>query len=70
MPATLTLARRARLQFGAVLRRLVRLRMVAAERAALRRLDAHLLDDIGLTPDAAEAELARPFWDAPDGWRR
>ncbi|MFB2593775.1 DUF1127 domain-containing protein [Paracoccus sp. p4-l81] len=31
-------------------------------RAALARLDAHLLADIGLTADAAATEAARPFW--------
>ncbi len=31
-------------------------------RAALARLDAHLLADIGLTAEAAAEEAARPFW--------
>ncbi len=31
-------------------------------RAALARLDAHLLADIGLTADAAATEARRPFW--------
>ena len=31
-------------------------------RAALARLDAHLLADIGLTADAAATEAQRPFW--------
>ena len=31
-------------------------------RAALARLDAHLLRDIGLNRDEARTEAARPFW--------
>lgn len=38
---------------------------VAAQRsrAALARLDASMLADIGLTTDMAEKEAKRPFWD-------
>ena len=32
------------------------------ERHALRRLDDHLLRDIGLMPDAARTESHKPFW--------
>lgn len=53
------------------LRRLVRflLAMLQArrDRLALRRLDDHLLRDIGLTPDEARQEAAR--WDPPPHWR-
>ncbi len=31
-------------------------------RAALRRLDAHMLHDIGLSDREAQAETAKPFW--------
>lgn len=31
-------------------------------RAALRRLDTHLLQDIGLDPAFAAAECVKPFW--------
>ena len=31
-------------------------------RAALRRLDAHMLHDIGLSDRQAEAETIKPFW--------
>ncbi len=31
-------------------------------RAALARLDAHMLRDIGLNPVLAEREAHRPFW--------
>jgi uncharacterized protein YjiS (DUF1127 family) len=39
-------------------------------RHALSRLDDHLLRDIGLTPEAAAAELAKPVWDVPQHWYR
>lgn len=32
------------------------------QRLALAALDARLLRDIGLTPDQARAEAAKPFW--------
>jgi uncharacterized protein YjiS (DUF1127 family) len=32
------------------------------ERAALARLDVHLLRDIGLEPETAAQECAKPFW--------
>ena len=32
------------------------------DRRALSRLDAHLLRDIGLSPDEARTEGAKPFW--------
>ncbi len=31
-------------------------------RHALARLDAHILSDIGLTPDRARDEVEKPFW--------
>ena len=39
-------------------------------RQGLARLDDHLLRDIGLTRQQAEAEAARTPWDAPPHWRR
>ena len=36
--------------------------MAHRTRAALRALDAHLLDDIGMTEGQAKREAARPFW--------
>lgn len=38
-------------------------------RRALRRLDARLLDDIGLSETEAACEARRRIWDAPDHWR-
>lgn len=32
------------------------------QRRALRELDRHMLDDIGVTPEEAEAEARKPFW--------
>jgi len=32
------------------------------DRQLLARLDAHLLRDIGLSPDEARTESAKPFW--------
>lgn len=40
------------------------------ERRRLARLDAHRLDDLGLTMDEAKDEARRQMWDAPDRWRR
>ena len=34
------------------------------ERQSLARLDTHMLRDIGLDPDDAQAEAAKPFWQA------
>jgi uncharacterized protein YjiS (DUF1127 family) len=32
------------------------------DRRLLAQLDAHLLRDIGLSPDEAETEATKPFW--------
>jgi uncharacterized protein YjiS (DUF1127 family) len=42
--------------------------MVARTRRALKHLDDHLLADVGLSRDDAEAEARRPLWDAPSHW--
>ncbi len=34
------------------------------DRAALRDMDSHLLRDIGLAPEDAAREAAKPFWRA------
>ena len=39
------------------------------QRRALTRLDDHLLRDIGITRDQAEAEANTPLWDAPWHWK-
>ena len=35
------------------------------QRKALSELEAHLLDDIGVTAAMAKNEASRPFWDIP-----
>ena len=42
--------------------RWLRLRRRLATRQALLQLDAHLLDDIGLSAKQAREEATRPFW--------
>lgn len=69
--AQLTLGR---VQTGGTLARLtetLRLGLLARrQRRHLARLDAALLDDIGLTRNEALAEAGRPVWDVPTTWRR
>lgn len=38
------------------------------QRRTLNDLDAHMLDDIGITKAEAEAEANRPVWDVPAFW--
>lgn len=40
------------------------------ERQKLARLDAHILNDIGISPEEAQAETRRGTWDAPNRWLR
>lgn len=42
---------------------------VARERRALAALGERELRDIGLEPDVAAREAARPFWELPQGRR-
>lgn len=39
------------------------------QRRALADLDAHLLQDLGLTKHEAMSEAERPVWDAPSNWK-
>ncbi|NBE08018.1 DUF1127 domain-containing protein [Paragemmobacter ruber] len=50
--------------------RLAQMRALLRQRATLAQLDDHLLRDIGLTRDEAQAEASRPLWDVPANWRR
>jgi uncharacterized protein YjiS (DUF1127 family) len=52
-----------------LLRHVLHMVDVARSRRSLRRLDAHLLRDIGLTPHEADAEASRAPWDPPAHWR-
>jgi uncharacterized protein YjiS (DUF1127 family) len=42
---------------------------IRRQRRALARLSKAQLQDIGVTRAQADAEAARPFWDAPPHWR-
>jgi uncharacterized protein YjiS (DUF1127 family) len=42
---------------------------MARQRRQLKALDAHLLQDIGISHREAKTEARRPFWDAPAHWR-
>lgn len=50
-------------------RRVFSLIPLARQRRALKHLDGYRLDDMGISPAAARAETARPFWDAPSHWQ-
>ncbi|MEO1734301.1 MAG: DUF1127 domain-containing protein [Pseudomonadota bacterium] len=39
------------------------------QRQSLKSLDAHLLNDIGVTEQQALKEARRPIWDVPQTWR-
>ncbi|WP_170460446.1 DUF1127 domain-containing protein [Ruegeria arenilitoris] len=46
-------------------------RLAAAhQRRELARLDDRALQDIGITRSEALTEASRPFWDAPETWRK
>ncbi|MEM1362712.1 MAG: DUF1127 domain-containing protein [Pseudomonadota bacterium] len=40
------------------------------QRKDLANLDAHLLKDIGISPEAAKTEASRPIWDVPTHWQK
>lgn len=50
-------------------RRFLNLTALSRQRQTLAQLDDSLLRDVGLTPDQARAEAARPIWDVPQHWR-
>ncbi len=47
---------------------LVSLTALRAQRRQLASLDDHILRDIGISREDAEAEASRPLWDAPRHW--
>ena len=47
-----------------------KMRALLKSRQALAELDAHLLEDIGVTRAQAEKEARRPLWDVPQNWRQ
>ena len=58
------------LRATSVIDRVILMLSLHRERHALRNLDAHLLNDVGLTHENAEDEANRPVWDAPSRWLR
>lgn len=48
---------------------IVRMYDIWRQRQVLRNLDAHALEDIGVTRKQAQDEARRPIWDAPANWR-
>ncbi|MDJ0859540.1 MAG: DUF1127 domain-containing protein [Dinoroseobacter sp.] len=48
---------------------LLHLDALRRQRSALKELDAHLLRDIGVTREEANAESHRSVWDVPATWR-
>lgn len=53
-----------------VLRHLFALHDIWKERRRLSTLDAHRLEDMGLSLEDAKDEARRAAWDAPERWRR
>lgn len=41
---------------------------IRRQRDAVERLDRHLLNDIGIGPNAPASKAARPVWNAPAHW--
>jgi len=41
---------------------------IGRQRQALAQLDAHLLEDIGISAREASIESKKPLWDAPQYW--
>ncbi len=39
------------------------------QRRSLAALDAHRLEDLGISPADALREAGRPIWDVPANWR-
>lgn len=50
-------------------RSLIDLLLLRRQRRRLAALDDHMLEDIGVTRDAAETEARRTLWDVPNHWR-
>ncbi len=50
------------IDIAAFWRLLLRWHMRVTQRAHLAQLDMRLLDDIGVTPEQAEAQINKPFW--------
>lgn len=51
------------------IQRVLMLASLARQRRRLGELPDHLLEDVGISRDAAIREARRPIWDAPDHWK-
>jgi uncharacterized protein YjiS (DUF1127 family) len=77
MPIQAVFAPRSAILFGTArphygtphLHRLLALFAARRERRRLAEMPDHLLRDIGLTREQANAEAGRPVWDVPRIWR-
>ena len=67
---TCVLPSRPRRGLGSLLAAIPQALALRQQRNRLAALDAHLLNDIGVTPRMAEADAARPVGDAPQHWHR
>jgi uncharacterized protein YjiS (DUF1127 family) len=68
-PLSLSVRRSAPLSLRRVFQAVVHALRLRKSRRDLAALDAHLLSDIGLTPDQARREALRKLWDAPETWQ-
>ena len=55
--------------FGALFTVIANRASLARQRRALGKLDAHLLNDIGISAEQARLEAQKSLWDAPENWR-
>ena len=53
-----------------IFRRLARLAALRRQRQALAEMEESRLEDLGISPEEARREAARPPWDVPAHWRR
>ncbi|WP_425052052.1 DUF1127 domain-containing protein [Psychromarinibacter sp. S121] len=58
----------ARARHRSLLRTVLDLAALRRQRLELGRMDAHMLEDIGVSREQAASEASRPVWDAPGYW--
>ena len=68
-PVQIALGHRRGNLLSRALRAFVRMTHLSAQRRALSHLDVYLLNDLGVSPEEARREAARPVWDAPSHWQ-
>ena len=49
---------------------LINMRALGRQRHALKALEPHLLNDIGITQAQVQQETATPIWKAPKHWKK